>query len=45
LMATEGQTLGGRYRVAKVDADALELEDLGTGAIRRLYLKSPALPL
>jgi Tfp pilus assembly protein PilP len=45
LMATEGQTLGGRYRVAKVGADALELEDLGTGAIRRLYLKSPALPL
>ena len=45
LMATEGQTLNGRYRVAKVGADALELEDLATGATRRLFLKSPASPL
>jgi hypothetical protein len=42
LMAIEGQTLVGRYRVAKVGADAIELVDLGTGATRRLYLRSPA---
>ena len=42
LMATEGQTLAGRYRVAKVGADAIELVDLGTGATRRLFLKLPA---
>ena len=41
LMATEGQTLAGRYRVAKVGADAIELVDLGTGATRRLFLRSP----
>ena len=43
LMATEGQTLASRYRVAKVGADAIELVDLGTGATRRLFLRSPAL--
>ena len=43
LMATEGQTVAGRYRVAKVSADAIELVDLVTGATRRLFLKSPAL--
>jgi len=43
LMATEGQTLAGRYRVAKVSADAIELVDLVTGATRRLFLRSPAL--
>lgn len=43
LMATEGQTLVGRYRVARVSADAVELVDLVTGATRRLFLKSPAL--
>ena len=41
LMATEGQTLLSRYRVAKVAADAIELVDLGTGATRRLFLRSP----
>jgi hypothetical protein len=41
LMATEGQTLASRYRVAKVGADAIELVDLGTGATRRLFLRSP----
>lgn len=45
LMATEGQTLRGRYRVGKVGPDALELVDIGTGAIRRLFLRSPASPL
>ena len=43
LMAMEGQILAGRYRVAKVSADAIELVDLVTGATRRLFLKSPAL--
>jgi len=42
LMATEGQTLAGRYRVAKVGVDAIEHVDLGTGATRRLFLKLPA---
>jgi len=42
LMATEGQTLAGRYRVAKVGVDAIELVDLGTGVTRRLFLRSPA---
>jgi hypothetical protein len=41
VMATEGQTVVGRYRVAKVSAEAIELTDLGTGATRRLILKSP----
>ena len=41
LMVSEGQTLAGRYRVVKVAADAIELVDLGTGATRRLFLKSP----
>ena len=41
LMTTEGQTVAGRYRVGKVSADAVELVDLGTGATRRLSLKSP----
>ena len=45
VMATEGQTVGNRYRVVKVGSDALELEDLATGAIRRLFLRSPASPL
>ena len=42
LMATEGQTVASRYRVAKVASDSVELTDLGTGATRRLFLKSPA---
>ena len=41
LMASEGQTLAGRYRVLKIAADAIELVDLGTGTTRRLFLKSP----
>ena len=41
LMATEGQPVAGRYRVGKVAPDAVELIDVLTGAIRRLYLKSP----
>jgi len=42
LMATEGQTIVGRYRVSKVDQDAVELVDLSTGATRRLFLKLQA---
>jgi hypothetical protein len=42
VMAGEGQTVVGRYRVSKVAPDAVELIDLGTGATRRLFLKSPA---
>jgi hypothetical protein len=42
LMATEGQTIVGRYRVNKVGADAVELVDLTTGATRRLLLKLQA---
>ncbi len=41
LMATEGQTVAGRYRVGKVGADAVELVDIATGATRRLSLRSP----
>ena len=41
LMTTEGQTVAGRYRVGKVSPDTIELIDLGTGATRRLSLKSP----
>ena len=42
LMATEGQTIVGRYRVNKVGADVVELIDLMTGATRRLLLKLQA---
>jgi Tfp pilus assembly protein PilP len=42
VMASEGQTVAVRYRVAKVSADAIELVDLVTGTTRRLFLKSPA---
>ncbi len=42
LMVTEGQTVVGRYRVGTVAPDAVELIDLGTGATRRLSLRSPA---
>ena len=41
LMVTEGQTVVGRYRVGTVSPDAVDLIDLGTGATRRLSLKSP----
>jgi Tfp pilus assembly protein PilP len=42
VMATEGQTIVGRYRVAKVSPDGVELIDLITGATRRLFLKTQA---
>jgi Tfp pilus assembly protein PilP len=42
VMATEGQTIVGRYRVSKVSADEIELIDLVTGSTRRLFLKTQA---
>jgi hypothetical protein len=38
-MLIDGDTLGGRYRVKAVSADAVELLDLVTGATRRLALR------
>jgi hypothetical protein len=41
LMVTVGNDVAGRYRVAAVGPDVVELTDLATGATRRLALKSP----
>jgi hypothetical protein len=38
-MVTEGETLIGRYRVAKIGADAIELDDLVTHGVRRLAMR------
>ena len=38
-MVTEGQPVGDRYKVTKIGADAVELEDLLTKAYRRLALR------
>jgi hypothetical protein len=38
-MVTEGQELAGRYRVSAVGADAVELQDIASGATRRLGLR------
>ena len=38
-MVTEGQSVGDRYRVRKIGADAVELEDLTTHAYRRLAIQ------
>ena len=38
-MVTEGQELAGRYRVSAVGADAVELQDVVSGATRRLALR------
>jgi hypothetical protein len=38
-MVTEGDAVGDRYKVTKVTADAVELEDLLTKAYRRLALR------
>jgi hypothetical protein len=38
-MVSDGQELAGRYRVSAIGADAVELQDLVTGAIRRLALR------
>ena len=38
-MVKEGDVLGGAYKVKKIGADAVELEDLTTTAFRRLALR------
>jgi hypothetical protein len=38
-MVAEGQAVGGRYKVTKIGADAVELEDLQTHGYRRLALR------
>ena len=38
-MVTEGQPVGDRYKVTKISADAVELEDIFTKAYRRLALR------
>jgi hypothetical protein len=38
-MVTEGEPVGERYKVTKIGADAIELEDLVTKAYRRLSLR------
>lgn len=39
MMVTAGQQILGRYEVVAVGADAVELKDAGTGAIRRLIMR------
>jgi hypothetical protein len=39
LMVTIGETLLGRYRVEAIGADAIELKNVGTNAVRRLGLR------
>jgi len=38
-LVKEGETLAARYRVGAVSADAVELNDLQTGTVRRLALR------
>jgi hypothetical protein len=38
-MVTEGQPVGPRYKVTKIGADAIELEDVVTKAYRRIALR------
>jgi hypothetical protein len=38
-MLSEGETLGGRYRVTAISETGVELIDLVTGASRRLVLR------
>ena len=39
IMVAEGQTVAVRYRVVAIGADAVELKDVATGAMRRLALQ------
>jgi hypothetical protein len=41
MMVTAGQRILGRYEVVAVGADAVELKDVDTGAVRRLILQLP----
>ena len=38
-MVTEGQLVAGRYKVSRIGADAVELEEIGTHGYRRLALR------
>jgi hypothetical protein len=38
-MVTEGESVGDRYKVTKIGADAVELEDLVTKAYRRIAMR------
>ena len=38
-MVVEGQAVGARYRVTKIGADAVELEDLVTKGYRRIAMR------
>jgi hypothetical protein len=38
-MVTEGEPVGDRYKVTRIGADAVELEDLVTKAYRRIALR------
>jgi Tfp pilus assembly protein PilP len=38
-MVVEGQTIGDRYKVTKIGADAVELEDLQTHGYRRIAMR------
>jgi hypothetical protein len=39
VMVTEGQEVAGRYRVAAVGADTVDLKDVVSGSLRRLVMK------
>jgi hypothetical protein len=36
---SQGEEVAGRYRVTVIAADAVELQHLSTGAVRRLVLR------
>ena len=38
-MVTEGQEVGSRYKVTKIGADAVELEDVLTKGYRRIAMR------
>jgi hypothetical protein len=38
-MVKEGDTVAGRYRVARISTDAVELTDVNAGIVRRLVMK------
>ncbi len=38
-MVKEGDPVAGRYRVARISSDAVELEDVNAGVVRRLVMK------
>jgi hypothetical protein len=38
-MVKEGDPVAGRYRVARISSDAVELSDVNAGIVRRLVMK------